>query len=63
MRGVMNYYRSVGISAPQIGIPLRIVMIEIPKLVTDHFGPEVCKMREMHPVDFKVQNLKLLHRN
>lgn len=50
----MNYYRSVGISAPQIGIPLRIIMVEIPKYVIDHFGPEVCKMREMQQINFKV---------
>ncbi len=54
LRNVMKHYKSVGISAPQIGIPLRIMMIEIPDFVVQHFGPEVCKNREMVPTPFKV---------
>lgn len=54
LRSVMKHYKSVGISAPQIGIPLRIIMIEIPDFVVEHFGPEVCKAREMVPTPLKV---------
>ena len=50
----MKHYKSVGISAPQIGVPLRIIMVEIPDFVIEHFGPEVCKTREMQVTPFKV---------
>lgn len=54
LRSVMKNYKSVGISAPQIGIPLRIMMIEIPEYVVQHFGPEVCKTREIFTTPFRV---------
>lgn len=54
LRSVMKHYKAVGISAPQIGIPLRIIMIEITEEVVKHFGPEVCKKRDMVEIPFKV---------
>ena len=57
LRGVMKRYKAVGISAPQIGIPLRIIMIEIPDSLIEQFGPETCKTREIVPTPFKVGSL------
>ena len=54
LRTVMKHYKAVGISAPQIGIPLRIIMVEITEDVVKHFGPEVCKKRDMVEIPFKV---------
>ncbi|EFX74141.1 hypothetical protein DAPPUDRAFT_307445 [Daphnia pulex] len=54
LRGVMKHYKAIGISAPQIGIPLRIIMIEIPDSLVEKFGPETCKTREIVPTPFKV---------
>lgn len=59
LRSVMKNYKSVGISAPQIGIPLRIMMIEIPGYVVEHFGPEVCKTREMVTTPFRVSSMNI----
>lgn len=54
MRAVMKHYRSVGISAPQIGVPLRIIMIEFPEGMEDRFPPGVYQAREMSPIPFTV---------
>ena len=54
LRNVMKHYKSLGISAPQIGVPMRIIMIEIPQFVVEHFGPDVCKTREIVSTPFKV---------
>lgn len=58
LRGVMKHYKAIGISAPQIGIPLRIIMIEIPDSLVEKFGPETCKTREIVPTPFKVGRLE-----
>lgn len=60
MRSVMKHYKSVGISAPQIGVPLRIIMVEIPDFFVEHFGPDVCKTREIFTTPFKVKSNKIL---
>jgi peptide deformylase len=54
----MKHYKAVGISAPQIGIPLRIIMVEIPEYMVEHFGPEACKTREIVQTPFKVGSLE-----
>ena len=61
LRGVMKHYKSIGISAPQIGIPLRIIMIEIPDYMVKQFGPEACKTREIVEIPFKVGSLEKLN--
>lgn len=57
----MKHYKSVGISAPQIGVPLRIMMVEIPDFFVEHFGTEVCKTREIFTTPFKVNLFKVLY--
>lgn len=54
MRAVMKHYRSAGISAPQIGIPLRIIMIEFPEEMEKRFPEGVYQTREMSPIPFQV---------
>lgn len=54
MRAVMKHYRSAGISAPQIGIPLRIIMIEFPEEMGKRFPEGVYQAREMSPIPFQV---------
>ena len=50
----MKHYGAVGISAPQIGIPLRIIMVEFPEGAQDRFPPGVYEAREMCPIPFMV---------
>lgn len=54
MRAVSLHYRAVGISAPQIGVPLRIIMIEFPEKNKKYFPAEVYAAREMATIPLKV---------
>lgn len=44
---VMKTYQAVGISAPQIGVPLRIAVFEFPQKYLKFFPPEVQRSQEM----------------
>lgn len=47
MEQVLHDYRLVGIAAPQIGVSLRIFLMEFTENMKDKFTPEVYKAREM----------------
>ena len=54
MHDVMHSYESVGLAAPQIGVPLRIFMIEISEKMSEKFSPNIQKTREMAVIPLKV---------
>ena len=54
MRDVMRSYESVGLAAPQIGVPLRIFMIEFSEKMSEKFIPDIRKSREMAIIPLKV---------
>lgn len=54
MRHVMLQYQAIGIAAPQIGIPLRIIMIEFSESSKKHISPEMCANREITTIPLKV---------
>ncbi|XP_069700187.1 peptide deformylase, mitochondrial-like [Periplaneta americana] len=54
MRDVMHRYGSVGLAAPQIGVPLRIFAIEITEKILQTFTPDICRSREITVVPYKV---------
>jgi hypothetical protein len=54
MRDVMHSYESVGLSAPQIGVPLKIFMIEFSEKISKKFSPDIQKSREMAIIPLKV---------
>ncbi|PSN32717.1 hypothetical protein C0J52_24712 [Blattella germanica] len=54
MHEVMQLYGSVGISAPQIGVPLRIFAVQFTKKMTNEYSPDILKVRQMSVVPFKV---------
>ncbi|GAB6027338.1 hypothetical protein CHUAL_001616 [Chamberlinius hualienensis] len=47
MKDVMKHYKVVGIAAPQIGVPLRIIAVEFSNKIMDGFSEEIRKNREM----------------
>ena len=59
MRHVMLQYQAIGIAAPQIGIPLRIIMIEFSESSKKHISPEMCANREITTIPLKVTRLFL----
>lgn len=59
MRHVMLHYQAVGIAAPQIGVPLRIIMIEFSESSKKNISPELCANREITTIPLKV--IKLSH--
>lgn len=54
MHDVMHSYESVGLAAPQIGVPLRIFMIEFSEKMSEKFSPNIQKTREMAVIPLKV---------
>jgi peptide deformylase len=54
MHDVMHRYESVGLAAPQIGVPLRIFMIEFSEKMNEKFSPDIQKSREMAIIPLKV---------
>ena len=50
----MHSYESVGLAAPQIGVPLRIFMIEFSEKMSEKFSPDIQKSREMAIIPLKV---------
>jgi peptide deformylase len=54
MRDVMCSYESVGLAAPQIGVPLKIFMIEFSEKMSEKFSPDIQKSREMAIIPLKV---------
>ncbi|CAH2323969.1 peptide deformylase, mitochondrial [Pelobates cultripes] len=44
----------VGLSAPQLGVPLRILMLELPEKMSQAVPPDVLAAREMTPFPLKV---------
>ena len=57
MRSVMIAYRCVGIAAPQVGISLRVIMVEFPEELRKKFPEEVYVSREMQTIPFKVEQV------
>lgn len=55
MEQVLHDYRLVGIAAPQIGVPLRIFLMEFAESKKENFTPEVYKAREMAPMPLTVR--------
>jgi peptide deformylase len=56
MRDVMNKYGSVGLAAPQIGVPLSIFLIQFSEKMIEEFSPDIRKVREMAIIPFKVSS-------
>ncbi|XP_027215858.2 peptide deformylase, mitochondrial isoform X1 [Penaeus vannamei] len=54
MRQVMKTYDAVGLAAPQIGVPLRIITLEFSPKRKKEFGEEVYAAREMSILPFTV---------
>ena len=54
MRDVMLRYHAVGLAAPQIGIPLKIIMIEFPESLMRNIHPTLQTSREITAIPLKV---------
>ncbi|MGB6430867.1 MAG: peptide deformylase [Candidatus Acidiferrales bacterium] len=54
MRDTMHDAPGVGLAAPQIGLPLRIAVIEDPESILDDVPPEDLAERERRPIAFHV---------
>ena len=54
MRETMRDAPGVGLAAPQIGVPLQLVVIEDPPEAIQKLSPEQAVERERHPVAFQV---------
>jgi peptide deformylase len=54
MRETMRDAPGVGLAAPQVGIPLQLVVIEDPAEFIQKLAPEQAKERERRPVPFHV---------
>jgi peptide deformylase len=54
MRETMHDAPGVGLAAPQIGIPLQLVVIEDPPAAIQKLSPAEAAERERHPVAFQV---------
>jgi hypothetical protein len=50
----MCRYGSCGLSAPQVGVPLSVIMVEFSEKINGEYSPEIRKAREMAIVPFKV---------
>lgn len=54
MKEVMKRYDSVGLAAPQIGMPLRIILLEFSSKRKQQFGSDVYAAREMSTLPLTV---------
>lgn len=60
MTNVMHKYKCVGLAAPQIGIPLRVVALEFKAEYKKDFSPEVIRTRNMQELPLTVSGGYLL---
>lgn len=51
----MRTYDAVGLAAPQIGVPLRIIAIEFSASRKKEFDEKTYKSRQMQTIPFKVR--------
>lgn len=57
LKHVSNKYNCIGLSAPQIGIPLRIFVLEFNRKQAKKFKDEELKMKQMDLIPFTVNSL------
>lgn len=57
MTDVMQKYKCVGLAAPQIGIPLRVIALEFKASYKKDFAPEVIQTRNMQELPLTVGNV------
>lgn len=57
MEQVLHDYQLVGIAAPQIGVSLRIFLMEFQEKKKDAIAPEVYKAREMATMPLTVRGM------
>lgn len=55
MEQVLHDYRLVGIAAPQIGVSLRIFLMEFKENLKENFTPDEYKTRDMAPMPLTVR--------
>lgn len=56
MTNVMQKYKCVGLAAPQIGIPLRVITLEFKEEYKKDFASDVLQTRNMHALPLTVSN-------
>ncbi|EEZ97665.1 peptide deformylase, mitochondrial [Tribolium castaneum] len=54
MKNVMKNHNSVGLSAPQVGVPLQLFLVECNAKHLNEYSPQEQKVKEMKVVPFKV---------
>ena len=54
MTDVMDKYKCVGLAAPQIGIPLRVIALEFKAAYKKDFSPEIIRTRNMQELPLTV---------
>lgn len=54
MISVLRKYDCVGLSAPQVGIPLRVIVMEVKSKVQDVIPKEIYKIKEMETLPLTV---------
>ncbi|XP_018412844.1 PREDICTED: peptide deformylase, mitochondrial [Nanorana parkeri] len=54
MTQIMRSCGCVGLSAPQLGVPLRVMMLELPEHLCQMVPPDVRTFREMEPFPLKI---------
>lgn len=57
MKQVLNDYRLVGIAAPQIGVSLRIFLMQFKENSKENLTPDVYKARDMSPMPLTVRTM------
>lgn len=57
MEQVLHDYRLFGLAAPQIGVSLRIILMEFKENLKENFTPEVYKARDMAPMPLTVRTI------
>ncbi|XP_072278687.1 peptide deformylase, mitochondrial [Pyxicephalus adspersus] len=54
MKQILKSCGCVGLSAPQLGVPLRVMMLELPEHLCQMVPPDVRETREMDPFPLKI---------
>ncbi|CAB3361997.1 Hypothetical predicted protein [Cloeon dipterum] len=54
MESSLKSYKAIGLAAPQVGVPLRIVVFHFPEDALKTFDEKTLKIREMETIPFKV---------
>lgn len=62
LKTVMRKYNCVGLSAPQIGTPLQLIMIEFNEKHAKYYGNDEFKRKEMSLVPLMVQIDKIINK-